>query len=296
MMYKLITIDIDGTLLDSYGNVSDITRSTIKKAKEKGVEIVLASGRPIKSTLSIAKELDISNYIISGNGSVLLDVNQDKFVFEGFMDKEEVLEIAKFCEENSIYYNVYTTKEIVCSQIKFNTIFYHTENIYKPISKRTDINLVENTYKYIKKLQNPKFLKITIADENENIFNNIIKKLKERHDLNILDTSYMSRKIIRQGSFNIEVNYYYTEITKGNINKWSAIEALAKKLKIKNSEIISIGDNFNDREMIEKAGLGVAMDNASDDVKEIANYVTENNNEDGVAKAISKFIDIPLDT
>lgn len=289
-MYKLIAIDIDGTLLDSCGNIGKETKEGLIKAKEKGVEIVLASGRPIKSTMSIAKELGIDNYIISGNGSIVLDVKKDELIFEGFLDKEEVFRVAKFCEDNSIYYNVYTTEEIVCGQIKYNTIFYHTENTYKPADKKTDINLVDNTYRYIKSLKDPKFLKITIADESEKIFNNIIKKLKENDDLTILDTSYMSRKIIRQGSFNVEINYFYTEITRKNINKWVGIEALINKLGIKKEEVIAIGDNFNDTEMIENAGLGVAMENASDDIKRLADYVTSTNDDEGVLNVINKYI------
>lgn len=291
-MYKLVTIDVDGTLLDMSGNVSDYTRKVFNKAKEKGVEIVLASGRPIKSTLSIAAELGIDNYIISGNGSILLDVKNDEYLFEGFLDNETVFEIAKFCELNSIYYNIYTTEEIVCNQIKYNTIFYYTENIYKPMDKRTDINLVENTYEYIKKLDDPKFLKITIADESKKIFNNIIKKLRQSYDLAILDTSYMSRKIIRQGSFNIEINYFYTEITNKNINKWAAISELIKKMNIQKEQVIGIGDNFNDIEMIQNSGIGVSMENSADEIKNVSDYVTEDNNNDGVAKAIEKFIDI----
>lgn len=289
-MYKLIAIDLDGTLLDSYGNIDKETKDALEKAKKKGVEIVLASGRPIKSTLSIARELGIDNYIISGNGSILLDVQNDELLFEGFLDKEEVYSVAKFCEENLIYYNVYTLDEIVCGQIKYNTIFYHTENTYKPADKKTDINLVDNTYRYIKSLKDPKFLKITIADESEKIFNNIIKKLRENEDLTILDTSYMSRKIIRQGSFNVEINYFYTEITKKNINKWRAIDALIKKLGIKKEEVITIGDNFNDIEMIENAGLGVAMENASEDIKKLADYVTSTNDDGGVLNVIKKYI------
>lgn len=289
-MYKLIAIDIDGTLLDSYGSIGKETKEGLIKAKEKGVEIVLASGRPIKSTMSIAKELGIDNYIISGNGSIVLDVKKDELIFEGFLDKEEVFRVAKFCEDNSIYYNVYTTEEIICGQIKYNTIFYHTENTYKPADKKTDINLVDNTYRYIKSLKDPKFLKITIADESEKIFSNIIKKLKENENLTILDTSYMSRKIIRQGSFNVEINYFYTEITRKNINKWVGIEALINKLGIKKEKVIAIGDNFNDTEMIENAGLGVAMENASDDIKRLADYVTSTNDDEGVLNVINKYI------
>ena len=112
-MYKLVAIDLDGTLLNSYGEVSEATREALKKAKEKGIEIVLASGRPISSTESLAIELGVDNYLISGNGSAVLDIKNQKVIYDRFLSREQVLKIAKICEQNSFFYNVYTDRKSV---------------------------------------------------------------------------------------------------------------------------------------------------------------------------------------
>lgn len=100
----------------------------------------------------------------------------------------------------------------------------------------------------------------------------------------------MSRKTIKDGTDNIQIEYFYTEITNKNVNKWTAIEYLLDKQKILPEEVIAIGDNVNDKEMIENAGLGVVMGNSSPQMKEIADIVVSDNNSDGIAEAIEKFI------
>ena len=99
----------------------------------------------------------------------------------------------------------------------------------------------------------------------------------------------MSRKIIRQGTEEVPIEYYYTEISLAEVDKWNAIKFLQEKLGIEKEEIIAIGDNMNDKKMIEQAGLGIAMKGSNPIVSEVANYVTEGNNEDGVAKALEIF-------
>ena len=106
-MYKLIAIDLDGTLLNSQGEVSQETRIALNKAKEQGIEIILASGRPISSTESLALELGVDNYLISGNGAAVYDIKKQEIIYDRFLTKEQVLDIAKLCEENSFFYNVY---------------------------------------------------------------------------------------------------------------------------------------------------------------------------------------------
>jgi hypothetical protein len=100
----------------------------------------------------------------------------------------------------------------------------------------------------------------------------------------------MSRKIIKDGTNQVPIEYYYTEITNHNVNKWSAIEFLMDKLQISKDEIIAIGDNVNDKEMIENAGLGIVMGNSNPSMKEIADVVVSDNNSDGVAEAIKKYV------
>ena len=98
----------------------------------------------------------------------------------------------------------------------------------------------------------------------------------------------MSRKTIKQGTEEITIAYY-TEITVQNVDKWNAIEFLMQKLKISKEEIVAIGDNVNDKKMIQEAGLGVAMGGSTPEITQIADYVTTSNNEEGVAKVLQKI-------
>ena len=288
-MYKLIAIDLDGTMLDSYGQVTQNTKNAIKNAIEKGIDVVIASGRPIDSIKSIAKDIGSEKYFIAGNGALIYDIPKDEILYDKYMKKEKVLEIIKICEENSISYNVYTDKTILAKSLKYNVLYYYKENLKKPEDKRTHINIVENIYDYIQKMQEEKFLKITICDDSKAIFQSIIRKLEQIKDIEILDVSHMSRKVIEQGTEQIPIEYYYTEISSENVDKWYAIEFLMKKLQIQKEEIITIGDNSNDKKMIKEAGLGIAMGQSMPQLKAIADYITSSNTEEGVAKAIEKF-------
>ena len=99
----------------------------------------------------------------------------------------------------------------------------------------------------------------------------------------------MSRKIIRQGTEDVPIEYFYTEISLKDVDKWNALKYVADKLGVQDDEIIAIGDNMNDKMMIENAGLGVAMGQSTPLVRDIANFVTDDNNNDGVARALEKY-------
>ncbi len=289
-MYKLMAIDLDGTLLNTYGEVSEKTREALIKAKNNGTEVVLASGRPISSTESLAIELGVDNYLISGNGAAVYDIQNQKVIYDRFLTKEQVLRIAKLCEENSFFYNVYTEEEVIASSLNYNVLFYHKENVKKIEEKRTHINVVQNIAEYIEQSGKDKFLKITVCDESQFIFNSIMKRLKEIEGIDVLEVAYMSRKKIKSGTDDVDIQYFYTEITNQNVNKWSAIEYLLDKLQIQKEEVIAIGDNVNDKEMIENAGLGVVMGNSNPKMKEIANEIVADNNSEGVLEALNKFV------
>lgn len=289
-MYKFVAIDLDGTLLNSYGEVTPATKEALLKAKEKGVEIVLSSGRPISSTESLARELGVDNYLISGNGAAVYDIQNQKLIWDRFLTKEQVLNIAKLCEENSFFYNVYTEDEVIASSLNYNVLFYHKENLKKIEEKRTHINVVQNIAKYIEETGKDKFLKITVCDESQFIFNSIMKRLKLIDGIDVLETEYMSRKKIKSGTEDINIQYFYTEVTNKNVNKWSAIEFLLKMLNINKEEVLAIGDNMNDIEMIQNAGLGVVMGNSNPKMKEIADEIVSDNNSEGVLEAFNKFI------
>ncbi len=288
-MYKLVAIDLDGTMLNSYGMVTENTKQVIKNTINKGTEVIIASGRPIDSIKTIAKEIESENYFIAGNGALIYDIKKDEIIYEKFMNKQKVLEIIKICEENSISYNIYTEKTIIAKGLKYNVLYYYKENLKKEENKKTNITIVEDVYEYIKNLENEKFLKITVCDETKSVFNSIIRKLRTVEDIDVLDVLHMSRKMIKQGTEDVPIEYYYTEISLKDVDKWKAIEYLANKMNISKDEIIAIGDNINDKEMIENAKVGIAMGQSTPVITEIADFVTLNNNEDGVAKALEKY-------
>ncbi len=288
-MYKLVAIDLDGTMLNHYGEISERTKEVVRKCLVKGVEIVLASGRPIDSIKTIAKELGIKGYFIAGNGALVYDIQRDEIIYENYIKKEKILEIIKICEENSIAYNVYTDKVILTTNLKFNVLYYYKENLKKEENKQTNISIVENMYEYVENMKDDKFLKITICDQNDTIFHSIIKKVKEINSIEVLDIAHMSRKIIKQGTEEIPVEYFYTEITANDVDKWKAIEFLIERIGLQKEEVMTIGDNINDKKMIENAGMGIAMKGSTIEILKVAKDITETNDDDGVAIALEKY-------
>ena len=290
-MYKLIAIDLDGTMLNSYGEVTENTKRVLKQTKQKGAEVVITSGRSIDSIKYIASEIDSSKYMIAGNGAVVYDRSQNKILYEKYIPKNKALDIIQICEENSIYYNVYTNKTIIADGLRYNVLYYYKENLKKEDQKKTHITLVENIENYIKEMnEDEKIMKIFICDKNKTVFNSIVRKFPAIEDIDILDVSHMARKVIKQGTEDIPIEYYYTEISMKDVDKWYALEFLIKKLGIPKEEVMAIGDNVNDRKMIEEAGKGIVMRGSTPKVSEVADYITLDCNNEGVAKAIEKFI------
>ncbi len=265
-MYKLVVVDLDGTLLNQYGMVTENTKNVVRKTIEKGTDVIIASGRPIDSIQTIAKEIGSQKYFIAGNGALIYDIQKNEIIYNKFLLKEKVLEIIQICEENSISYNVYTDQRILATALKYNVLYYQKENLKKEENKQTKISIIENMYEYVKNKEKENFLKITICDDNQTVFQSIIRKLRKIQGIEVLDVSHMSRKTIKQGTEEITIAYYYTEITVKNVDKWNAIEYLIQKLNIKKEEVMAIGDNVNDKKMIQEAGFGVAMGESTPEV------------------------------
>ena len=289
-MYKIVTIDLDGTLLNSFGEISKENLEELRNSINKGVEIVLTSGRVISSVKNFANEIGKNNYLIAGNGSSVYDINEQKIIYENVIPKEKALKIIKICEENSIYYSVYTENFIITKSLNYNILFYSKENLKKDNLEKTNINLVQDIYSYFEENENKKISKISICDKDKMVFSSIMKRLRMIEKVDVLDVAHMSRKYIENGTDVVPIEFFYTEITNENVNKWEAIKFLIEKLNILPTEVISIGDNINDKEMLESAGMGIAMGNSAPYIKEIAKDVTVDNNENGVAEALKKYL------
>ena len=316
-MYKLIAIDLDGTLFDSYGQVSNENKEAIRYAINKGINVVLASGREPQSIKKTSLSLGIKDFLIAGNGASVYSIKEDKNIYQNYINKVKALEIIKKCKENSMFVNIYTNRGIIAEKLEYNVKVFNSENNYKSLEKRTNIEIVSDIYKYIvinrennyKSLEKRTnieidrdiykyidehemdILKIIICDNNKIIFNNIVQKLKNISGINVLDVEHMSKKKIKIETEVIEIEYFYTEITNKNTDKWEAILFLIKRLNIKEEDVICIGDNINDKKMIENAGLGISMKDSALALLSIGDYITESNDSSGVAKAIYKYIE-----
>lgn len=292
-MYKLVAIDLDGTMLNQYGIITEKTKKAISKAQEKGVEVMIASGRAITSVKRFSKEINSNKYFISGNGAITYDIKNNKILYENILSKTKALKIIKICEENSIYYNVYTENGIIAKNLSYNTLYYYKDNLTKPDENRTHINIVENVYDYFEQREE-KILKIMICDEHKTVFNSIVRKLKELSEIEVLEVSHMSRKIIKQGTDEITLEYFYTEVSAKDVDKWNALEEIIGLMNISKEEVVTIGDNANDLKMITNAGLGVAMGEGAPYVKQSADIIAPTNDEDGVAIILNKIFDLNL--
>ena len=289
-MYKLIAIDLDGTLLNSNGIVSNETKKILQEIIDKNIKIVLTSGGMIDSIKTISEEIGRQKYLIAGNGAIVYDVEKCQILYKNFLSKEKILNVIKICEENSIYYNIYTEKEVLTPSLKYNVLYYHKENSNREEKDRTKINIITNMYEYIQNSEREDYLKITICDEDKMIFNSIIKMIKQIKGIDVMEIEHMSRKNIMQGTETIELNYSYTEVSAQNVDKWDAISYILEQEQIQKEGGIAIGDNINDKTMIENAGLGIAMGNSNPSIKEVADCVVNDNDSSGVAQAINKFV------
>lgn len=267
MKYKLLAIDMDGTLLNSNNEVSSRTRLALEKAKSKGVYVVLSTGRILKSAISYARILELKNPIIACNGAVVVDENE-KIIHKRPIEMELVEKIAKIAMERKIYYHFYDETKFY-SYIKVDEIlkFYSEGNGYFNI----DIHIFDSISEL--KDKNTNIYKFLFVDNDKNKLNSFRKELESLGNVSI--SSSWNNNLEAMGL---------------NVSKGTALEELCKKLNIDPKEVIAIGDSENDISMIRFAGLGVAMGNGNDDVKKNADYITDTNDNDGVAKVIEKFI------
>ncbi|GKX30300.1 haloacid dehalogenase [Vallitalea longa] len=265
MRYKMLVLDMDDTLLGDDLLISADNVKALEEANKKDIIITICSGRASNSILKIIKKLDIANdndYYISYNGAVINDL-KGKNIFYEPVPTDIIHNLIDIGREYGVDIQLYNRDGVIVEQVTPRT------KAYRGLSN-IPITVVEDLKDYDKS----------------------IKILFNYDDIEHLEK--MQKHII--DLYDDKVNVFfskptYLEVLNKNANKGVALEYLSKYLHINREEIIAIGDSFNDKYMIEYAGMGVAICNARKEIKEIANYVTKcNNNESGVAEVINKFI------
>lgn len=265
-MYKLIALDLDGTLTDKNKNILEETKQELIKLAQKGVIIVLASGRPTAGIFKEAKELildQVGGYLLSFNGARVLDYKTNEVVYEQTLSSEIAHEMYDRAKAFGLSPLTYNATEIITEDIGDHWIQLES------FTTKMNIKHVQD----FKKEVNFDVNKVLITGEPAYV-------------AQILDEF----KAPYEGKMSIyRSDPYFIECMANGIDKAASLDVLCKKLGIKQEETVAFGDGYNDLSLIEYCGYGVAMENAVDEVKERANYITLSNNDNGIAYCLKQL-------
>ncbi len=271
MNIKLVAIDMDGTLLNDYGEVSDATIEALKAAQRKNVEIVISTGRVLKSALYFAEKLGLKSYTIASNGAIIADRDLN-IIYNSPIDNQTIKTVVEVAEQENIYFHFYNENTYFSNKYISEIDKYYNSSKERLKGQNINFELFDDIDEIINR-KDLNIYKFLFIDDDLDKLNKVRERLREIEGVNIS----------KSGFNNIE-------LTRRDVSKGQALQYVSNLLGIDKSEIMSIGDNDNDISMLEKAGISVAMGNAERAIKEIADFVTKTNNEDGVAYAFRKFI------
>ena len=280
MKYKLLVLDVDGTLLNNEMEISKRTLAALLKVQHMGVRIVLASGRPTSGLMPLAKALELGNFggfIMSYNGSRVVKAGDGEVVFERRINPELIPYLEKKARKNG-----------------FSIFTYHDDYILT--DNADDIHIRREAWlNHMKIMEEPEFsiaidfapCKCVLVSDDGEALRGLENHWKRRLD-GVLDV--------------FPSESYFLEVVPCGVDKANTLGVLMGQLGVTRDEVIAIGDGVADVTMLQLAGMGVAMGHAQDSVKICADYVTASNEEDGVAQAVEKLIlaevhasEIPLD-
>jgi len=272
MSYKLVCIDMDGTLLDSKKNVSQRNLEAIEKSHKLGVKIAICTGRIFTSAKYYGEIIGVKAPIIASNGAYIREKDRDEVIYKSVLGYENCKIIFSVFKKYGIVPHFFTSDSIYTEKLIYFSAYYNEEN---------------------KKLEKENQVAIKITDQWEKVFQDneleIIKAVAVDDDLHkVAQAKRELRKISSVEVVSSHNNNF--EVMCRDTSKGRGVEILSEFYGFSPEEIICIGDNENDLSMIKFAGLGVAMGNSNDEIKKAADYVTSTNDEDGVAEVLENYI------
>jgi len=261
---RLVAVDLDGTLLTDDLKIEPRAKKALRAVREKGIEVTLATGRMFRSARSYADELELELPLIVYQGAQVRISGTGEILMERNVPLHLARRIIGYIRKFGYAYNVYLDDQLYVESIR-------GENEEYAWRAGVDLNLVDDMLSFLK--EEP--LKIVALRNNSSELELLEEAI--RRDFN--DDLYITRSLP-----------HYLEILNSKVNKALGLKVLAEKQGIKPEEIMVIGDSYNDLQMLQYAGLAVAMGNAPQVVRQAADYVTGTNNEGGVAEALEKFL------
>lgn len=268
MKYKMLVLDVDGTLLNDEKMISKRTLHALRKVQQMGVQIMLASGRPTYGLLPLAKQLELgiyNGYVLSYNGGQVINASNGEVIFERRINPEQIPYLEKKAVKNDFTIMTYNGDTVVCNrpgdahveaEAKLNGMKLEVQEFFSAL------------------IDYPPCKCMLVSDDEESLMS--------------LETHFKRRLNGVLDVFRSEP--YFLEVVGSGVDKGNTLAAVMEKLGIKEEEVVAFGDGVADVSMLQMAGLGIAMGNAPDSVKRCADHVTASNNEDGVAVAIENFL------
>ena len=267
MTIKLIAVDIDGTLLNSKREVTPAVAKAVKNARQAGVKVVIATGRPIAGVETLLEELDLrhpNDYVITFNGGLVQDTSTGDQIIREPMSYEDYMELQLLSRQLNIHFHAITKEGIYTANRNIGRYTVHEASlVHMPLYYRTTEEMADK-----------EIIKMMMIDEPEVLDEAITRIPKEL---------YNRFTIVKSTPF-------YLEFMPKTVSKGAAVLHLADKLGLSKDELMAIGDEENDRAMLEVVGNPVVMGNGTPAIKKIAKYITKSNDEDGVAYAIREWV------
>ena len=277
-MIKLIASDLDGTIIDSKHSIPQDNLKAINDLQKANIPFVVCTGKTYSISKDICKNLN-ANFGIFGNGSQIINLTTGEEIARRILTLEEVESCFSVIQKNNLHVHAYTENGIVTTNLEYMDL-----RNFILFPDKIKFEIVDSVLDYIKK-QNCTVFKLIISSYSN------LSKIKEELEST---TNFTITHITKTGKYKdkiIDKEYEYLDISPLNVTKGKALEVLSQYLELNKEDILSVGDNINDIDMFRASGIGAAVNNAYDEVKQVANYVTANSVENaGFAEAIYKFV------
>ena len=282
-MIKLIASDLDGTMFEKGNIIPETNLKAINDINNSNINFTICTGKTYSLFKNICQDIG-TGYGIFGNGNQIINLKTGEEIYRKLLKNEDVLFCINTAKKLNLHVHLYTNKEVITEKLLYMDLrnFELTKN-----DKNIDLEfkIVTDIQEYVE-IENPEILKLVISAEKD------LASLKKEFAKNKNLQVNLIRKVDKYRDEIIGKEYEYLDIMPAGINKEQALEVLENYLKIDKSEVLAIGDNLNDLEMIKDSGVGIAVANAYDEVKEVANYTTTTTAQNGgFAEAIYKFIE-----
>lgn len=279
-MIKLLASDLDGTIVDN-NQVTNEDLNAINKLNNTDIDFAVCTGKTYSMMRNICNKLN-PTYGIFGNGTQIINLKTGEEIKKNVVLNDKAIDCLRIAEKEHLHIHIYTEDKIISQQqLKYmafrNYVLYRDEVQFK---------VVESLEKYIRG-KNPNILKLVLSGEKD--LKDVKKQIEEKEDLIAIQIKKYAEyqdKIINQ-------EYEYLDIVPKHVTKYDALKQLSQYLNIQDEEVMAVGDNINDIDMIKHAGVGVAIGGSYEEVKDVASYITKNTVKNGgFAEAVYKFIEV----